>query len=136
MRRYRFLEKEEVFEALNKVRDSFLAAKDGNDVEELMNGLLTFDERMKIGRRILIAQCLLNGFQIEEIQRLLKVGKSTIAYVSRNLDEYERCFFLISARKNKVEKVYKNKSFHKVGGSTKIFKTKEYTGFKRKDVKR
>src|SRR3989344_8226155 len=136
MRRYRFLEKEEIFEALNKVRDSFLAAKDGNDVEQLMNGLLTFDERMKIGRRILIAQCLLSGLQTEEIQKLLKVGKSTISQVARNIDEYEKCFSLINERGSKVEKEYKSKKYRALGGSTLVFKKKEYTGIKRKDVKR
>ena len=49
MRRYRFLEKEEIFDALNKLRNAFLAARDGDEVEEIINGLLTFDEKMKIG---------------------------------------------------------------------------------------
>ena len=46
MRRYRFLEKEEIFDALNKLRNAFLAARDGDEVEEIINGLLTFDEKM------------------------------------------------------------------------------------------
>lgn len=41
MRRYGFLQKSDVFEALNKVRDALLAAKDGNDVEQIMNGVLS-----------------------------------------------------------------------------------------------
>lgn len=136
MRRYKFLQKEDVYEALNKVRDALLAAKDGNDVEQLMNGLLTFDERMKIGRRIQIAECLLNDFRTEEIQSFLKVGRTTIAQVAKNLEDYEKCFQLISARNKKVEKVYKAKSHRLIGGSTKVFKTREYTGFKRKNVAR
>lgn len=136
MRRYKFLQKEDVFEALNKVRNALLAAKNGNDVEQIMSGILTFDERMKIGRRIQIAECLLNDLRIEEIQRLLKVGRTTIAQVAKNLEDYEKCFHLIRARNEKVEKIYKNKSHRLVGGSMKIFKTKEYTGFKRKDVAR
>ena len=136
MRRYKFLQKEHVYEALNKVRDALLAANNGNDVEQLMNGLLTFDERMKIGRRIQIAECLLNDFRTQEIQSLLKVGRTTIAQVAKNLEDYEKCFHLISARNKKVEKVYKAKSHRLVGGSTKVFKTREYTGFKRKNVTR
>jgi Trp operon repressor len=136
MRRYNFLQKSDVYEALNKVRDALLAANDGNDVEQIMNGVLTFDERMKIGRRIQVAECLIMGLKNEEIQTILKVGKATIAHVSRNLDDYEKCFHLIRARSKKVKEVYKNKSYRMTDGSTKIFKTREYTGFKRKDVER
>ncbi len=136
MRRYKFLQKEDVYEALNKVRSALLAAKNGNDVEQIMNGIMTFDERMKIGRRIQIAECLLQDLRTEEIQSLLKVGRTTISQVSKNLDDYEKCFHLISARNKKVEKTYKAKSHRLVGGSTKVFKTREYTGFKRKEVRR
>lgn len=99
MRRYEFLLKEEVFEALNGVRDALLAARDGNDVEDIMKGILTFDERMKIGRRILIAEYLLAGVPFHEITRMLKVGKTTIGFVSKNLDEYTKCFELIKSRR-------------------------------------
>lgn len=136
MRRYKFLLKEEVFDALNKVRAALLAAKDGSDVENVMNGLLTFDERMKIGRRIIVAEYLLNGVGTEEISKLLKVGKTTIALVSKNLDDYARCFDLLRLRRKKVETEYKKKAYVTRGGSTMIFKKKEYTGFRRKDVKR
>lgn len=136
MRRYKFLLKEEVYEALNGVRDAFLAAKDGNDVEDIMKGILTFDERMKIGRRILIAECLLAGIPFHEIARALKVGKTTIGFVSKNLDEYSKCFELIKSRRNKVKTVFDKQAYVKQGGSKLVFKRKEYTGFKRKDVKR
>lgn len=136
MKRYKFLEKDDVYSALNKVRDAFLAAKDGNDVEQIINGVLTFDERMKMGRRILIAEYLLNDFKIEDIQNILRVGKTTIAQVARNLEQYEKCFQLIRSRNKKVEKVYKDKSHRLIGGSTKVFKKREYTGFRRKDVAR
>lgn len=136
MRRYNFLEKADVHMALNRVRDAFLAAKDGEDVEQIINGVTTFDERMKIGRRILIAQYLLNGTRIEDIQIELKVGRSTIAYVSRNIDDYEKCFSLISKRSDNVEKEYKKKSYKETGGSSLVFKKKTYTGFKRKNVRR
>jgi Trp operon repressor len=121
---------------LNKVRHALLAARDGNDVEQIMNGILTFDERMKIGRRIQIAEWLLSGFKIEEIQTELKVGKNTISQVAKNLDEYERCFQIIAARSKKVSDTYNAKSHQMVGGSQKVFKKREYTGFKKKDVKR
>lgn len=136
MRRYKFLLKEEVYEALNGVRDALLAARDGNDVEDIMKGILTFDERMKIGRRVLIAEYLLAGVPFEEITRMLKVGKTTIGFVSKKLDEYTKCFELIKSRRNKVETVFGKKAYVERGSSKMVFKRKEYTGFKRRDVRR
>lgn len=136
MRRYDFLEQDEVFEAFNKLRNAFLAAKDGKEVDKILNGLLTFDERMKIGRRILVAEYILAGIGIDEISRILSVGKNTIASVSRSLSENPDCFKLIEKREEKVEKVYKNKRYKKVGGSQLVIKKKVYTGFTRKKVER
>src|SRR3989304_4344314 len=113
MRRYKRLDKRDILEALNELRNAFLAAKDGNEVDKIMDGLLTHDEKLRIGRRILIAGWLTSGFGIEEIVRQLKVGKNTVMHVSRRLEKYRL-----------------------VGGSQLVFKRKEYTGFKRKDVKK
>lgn len=136
MRRYHFLIKEDIFESLNRLRDAFLAAKNSSEVDDIINGLLTLDERVKIGRRIQIAQLLTAGYGIDEITRILKVGKTTIASVSKNLEEKPNCFKLLVRRNAQVEQEYKKKAFRYVGGSKKVFKTKVYTGFKRKDVKR
>lgn len=136
MKRYRFLEKDDIFEALNRLRDAFLAAKDGDEVEEIINGLLTQDEKMKIGRRILIAKFLKNDFTYEEIANTLKVGRNTILSVIRSLDQHPLAFELIEKRSKKVEKIYQNKKTATIGGSQLIFKKKVYTGFKRENVER
>lgn len=136
MRRYKDLNEEEVYEALNRLRDAFLAAKDGNQVNQIIDGLLTHDEKLKIGRRILIANYLMAELTVEEITRELKVGVNTIMHISRRLEKHKDCFDLIEKRSQKVQKEYKNKKYRLIGGSTKIFKTKEYSGFKRKGVKR
>lgn len=136
MRRYKFLEKDDVFDALNKLRNAFLAAKNGEEVEEIIKGLLTFDERMKIGRRILIAEYISAGINLDEIARILKVGRNTISHVSKTMDEHPNTFQLIRKRSEAIEKEYKNKRYKLTGGSTLVFKRKEYTGFSRKDVKR
>lgn len=135
-RRYGFLQQSDVFEALNKVRDALLAAKDGNDVDLIMNGILTFDERLKVGRRIQIAECLLSGLSMEETKSLLKVGNSTIEHVANRLDKYKECFQLIKERSKRVESEYDRKAYVLRGSSKLVFKRKEYTGFKRKNVKR
>lgn len=136
MRRYTFLNKEDIFQALNRLRDAFLAARDGNEVEEIINGILTSDERLKIGRRILIAEYIKDGSRFQDIMRDLKVGKNTIAEITRCLDNHPACFDIIGKRRQKVDTTYANRKYRWVEGSKLIFKKKEYTGFKRKDVQR
>src|SRR3989344_4856361 len=136
MRRYNRLDKRDVHEALNELRNAFLAAMDGTEVDKITDGLLTHDEKLKIGRRILIAQWLISGFGIEEIRKQMKVGKNTIMHISRRLEKYRECFELIERRGKTVEKEYEKKAYRSVGGSQLVFKRKEYAGFKRKNVKR
>jgi len=59
-----------------------------------------------------------------------------VLFVSRNLDQFPNCFELLEKRNNKVEKEYQNKKHRLLGGSKKIFKSKEYTGYKRSNVNR
>lgn len=136
MRRYHFLSKEEIFDALNKLRASFLAAKDGHDVEEIIKGILTSDERLRVGRRIKIAQLLRQGRLVDEIAEEFKIGRSTIAAVQKSMEQYPRCFDLVHSREEKVEREAKDKTYRKVGGSMQVLKKSVYTGFTRKDVKR
>lgn len=95
MRRYGFLSKEGVYEALNKLRAAFLAAKDGSQVEEVIMGILTHDERIKIGRRIQTARMLADGRTYDEIMDELKVGRSTISLVERQLRDHPLAYELI-----------------------------------------
>lgn len=137
MRRYKRLTKEDVYEALNKVRDAFLAAKDGEQVNEIINSILTTEEKLKIGRRVLIAEYLkVDSLTVDEIRAMLKVGYSTIQSVARRIARYPLGFRLIEHRSKRVEKEYENKKLREVGSSLLVYKRKEYTGFKRKDVKR
>lgn len=136
MRRYEFLTKEGVYEALNKLRAAFLAAKDGHQVEEIIMGVLTHDERMKIGRRVQIAKLLRAGWTQAEIAEELKVGFPTISLVARKLQERPGCYDLIEKREDKVENKYRSDSYRSSGGSKLVFKKKVYTGFTRKDVTR
>ncbi len=136
MRRYAFLSKEAAYEALNRLRSAFLAAKDGNDVEDIIKGVLTSDERFKIGRRIQVAQMLKLGAGYEEIKEALKVGFATINFVDRNLRDYPRAYDLINKRSEKVERKYREKAYKISGGSLRVFKSRAYTEFTRKDVSR
>lgn len=136
MRRYSFLTKDNIYEAINRLRDAFLAAHNGSDVEKIINAILTEDEKLRIGRRIIIAELLKSNLTIEEIVNLLKVGNNTVMAVARSLEAHGRGFKLLEQRRKRVENEYQHKKYQFVGGSTKIFKEKVYTGFKRKDVKR
>lgn len=136
MRRYKFLQKEDIYEALDRLRDAFLAAKNGEEVEEIIKGLLTTDEKLKIGRRIIVAEYLREGMGIDGIAKALKVGKNTIMSVAKKMDENSIFLDLINKRREKVEGEYNRKKYRFIGGSKLIFKKREYTGFKRKDVGR
>lgn len=136
MRRYKFLTKEDIYDAFNRLRDAFLAAKNGEEVENIIKGLLTHDEKLKIGRRILIAESLREGLGIDEIAKTLKVGKNTIMSVAKKLDENSIFLDLIDKRRKTVESTYQKRKYRLVGGSQLVFKKKEYTGFRRKDVER
>lgn len=136
MRRYKFLTKSDVYDALSKLRASFLAAKDGEEVEEIIKAILTHDERIKIGRRIMIAQLLQDGYTFDSIRKLLKVGKNTVAQIEKKFSSSPLGFKLINKKEAKVEYEFKQKAYKKTGGSKLVFKKKKYNGFSRKDVKR
>lgn len=135
-RRYRFLKKEDVFSAFNRARDAFLAAKDGHEVDLVIAAILTSDEKIKIGRRVLVAELLREGFQYREIADLLKVGNNTIIKLEEQLDNNQEGFSLVFRRSQKVEEEFKDRAYRTVGRSMVLHHRKEYTGFTRKDVKR
>jgi len=135
-RRYKDLPESLVFSAFNEVRNSLLAAKDGNDVEEIIKALLTLDERIKIGRRVEIAYMLNSNLSYDEIKRTMSVGFGTISSVEKALQEHKKGFELIFERSNKVQSEFENKAYKKVGGPKLVNKKTKYTGFRRKDVKR
>lgn len=136
MKRYEFLTERDIFEALNKLRDAFLAAKDGNEVEKIINGFLTHDEKLRLGRRILIADALSSQMTFEEIAQILKVGRNNILNVSQMLDRDNTWHTLITKHTKQKENIYDAKKYIKSGGSKLVYKKKEYSGFTRKEVKR
>lgn len=136
MRRYKNIQKEEIFTAWNRLRNALLAARDGNEVDEIMKALFTSEEKFQLGRRIMVVECLKQEMTNQEIRELLGVGMSTISHVSNRLNKYPRGFELIERRSRKVEKEYGSKKYQKTGGSKLVFKKKTYSGRTRKDVKR
>lgn len=136
MRRYKRLTKEDIFEALNEIRNAFLAAKDGSEVDEIMSFIMTTEEKIRLGRRVLIAKWVEANNPLDDIYRILKVGKSTVQFVTRRRHLHPAGFESIVKRGHKVEDEYQKRAYRGTGGSKLWIKRKEYTGFKRKDVKR
>lgn len=52
-------------------------------IKYFLKDLLNRQERIMLIRRLLVAKMLLDGYTYDEIQNKLKVGKGTIAKVSR-----------------------------------------------------
>lgn len=136
MRRYEFLTKSDTYAALNRLRDAFLAAKDGNEVNEIINGLLTEDEKIKIGRRIQIAEALSGEYKYREISQISNVGYTTILWVSKQVANFPICYKLLFRRRTKTESEYQSKKFKEVSLSPLPNRRKEYSGIKRSDIKR
>lgn len=135
-RRYSFLHKTRVYSALNKLRASFLAAKNGSEVNEIINGILTHDEQMRIGRRIEVAQMLISGYTWREIVGSLKVGLSTIELVEKLISDHPMAYKLINKREKKVEKEFDQKAYIRRNTQPGPKRKTIYTGFTRKEVKR
>jgi uncharacterized protein YerC len=136
MKRYQFLTKQDIYDALNRVSNALLAAKDGNEVQEILKGLFTDEERLQLGRRILIAEQLRLGFTHYEIVEDLHVGKATVGAIYNKIQSHPKCFELILKRQKKVEKEFNQKKYRREGGSQLVFKKKVYTGITRKDIER
>ncbi|MBI3251307.1 MAG: hypothetical protein HYZ62_00165 [Candidatus Andersenbacteria bacterium] len=62
-------------------------ARRHNDAKKLLKNLLTPGELIMIGRRVLIAERLIQGKTYEEIKRELRVGLSTITTVQKWLTD-------------------------------------------------
>ncbi len=67
--------------------EAFAYATKANDHEDQLAGLLTRSEKIKIGRRLLIAQAILAGKTRMEINIKLSVSPNTFAQINRWLED-------------------------------------------------
>jgi uncharacterized protein YerC len=103
MKRYHFLSEKEIIEALDHLKDAFLSAKNAREIGHIIDGLLTHDEKMKIGRRIIVAK-LLDSFTSRELVETSRFGRTTLSLVSKLRDANPEAFNLILKRKNPLKK--------------------------------
>ncbi len=83
----RKLKEEDRLKSLDALYTSISALKTRDDIKNFLRDLLTEGERIMIGRRILIAQRLLDDEPYNQIMREMKVGPDTITRVDRWLSD-------------------------------------------------
>lgn len=126
-RRYKNIPQDSLSKALGKLRAAFLTPKNTKQVETIIYGILTHDERMKIGRRIQIAEMLLEGETYYNIAQKLNVGQTTIINVARQVGKSPECYKLIVSKEVEIKRKIKKKRNSKKGSSTLIFKKRAYS---------
>lgn len=86
-RKAKDLTKEEIIVTLDTLYTAASALQGRAAVKLFLRDLLTPSERLMLGRRIIIARLLIAGESYENIQKRLKVGKTTISRVHRWLKD-------------------------------------------------
>ena len=110
----RKLEGKDRMKYLDTLYTAMSGLKSREEIKNFLRDLLTESERVMVGRRILIAQMLLEEKPYDEIIRELKVGKDTIMRVHRWLEDdtdgYEKAVKqlekVLAARQEKRDKAY------------------------------
>lgn len=73
-------------ERLNEIfHDYFISLKSRLDVEEYLQSLLSPTEHKMLAKRLAIAVLISRGYNTEEVDQLLKVSKSTVNSVQRQM---------------------------------------------------
>jgi uncharacterized protein YerC len=87
------LTKEQFIETLDSLYTAAGSVKGRSAMKLFLRDLLTGSERIMLGRRIIIARCLLRGDSYRKIQESLRVGLGTVMSVQRwlhdQMPEYE-----------------------------------------------
>jgi|SRR3989344_7880005 len=106
--------KEEKIKYLDALYTAIESLGSREEVKNFLRDLLTESERMMVGRRIIIAQRLLNGDSYDRIISEMKVGADTIMRVQRWLEDdvegYEKAVKklekVLESRQEKIDKAY------------------------------
>lgn len=85
-------------------------AKSSKALRQLLSNLLTASEIVMLGRRIIIAERIIQGKKDEEIRKELKVGFSTILTVHKWLEHSDNKLFK-GRKKAKDNKKYRSQGY-------------------------
>jgi uncharacterized protein YerC len=125
-RKLKEADKQKSTKALDALYSVLAELNDKHEINKFMSQLLTESEQLMVGRRILIAQMLLNDVQFEKIIKELGVGADTIMRVYRWLESEE-----VNVKKV-IEKIGRKEEGKKHGQSGYI----PYTPFSFSGIKR
>ncbi len=81
------LTEKERIKTLDLLYTAAASARGRDAMKSFLKDLLTTSERIMLGRRIWIARLLIQGMQITEIERTLKVGPNTVRRVEGWLED-------------------------------------------------
>lgn len=99
---------ERIFEIF---RDYIAILRDPKDINEFFVSLLSFTEQVMIAKRLAIAVLLNRGYNYEQIEQTLKVSKSTVGSIHKQIligaPGYKKAIELIS-KKEKLEDFWNN----------------------------
>ena len=107
----RKLKEQDKTKSLDALYTSVSSLKTRDDIKNFLRALLTEGERIMIGRRILIAQRLLNNQSYDQIIKEMKVGPDTITRVDRWLSDQNKGYEKAIKELEKVNKNRKKKEF-------------------------
>ena len=97
----RKVERKEKIRYLNAMYGAIATLSSSEEIRTFLNDLLTESERIMMGRRILIAQRLLEEQSYDSIAGELHVGLDTIAKVHKCMEDDERGYEVIFEKLNK-----------------------------------
>lgn len=80
-----------------------LAIKEEKDMVQVLYRLLTHSEVVMLGRRLEIAEALIQGYSYQSISEKLKVGTTTIRSVDRWLEHAVHDYDLIRTKKRREQ---------------------------------
>jgi len=121
MRRYSYLNQKSFKNASQRFIKVLVNNYNAQKVKDIIEALLTEDERIKIGRRIESAQMLNNQSTFREIAKKLKVGFPTISMVERRKREYKKCFELLTKKHAEMKNSHEKKPDLKIAVSKVLF---------------
>jgi len=99
------LSSQHIDELGGRIVDAALLVRDREGLTLFFNDLLTFTEKAMLGKRMLIALFLENGYSYAEISKWLKVGYTTINSISDRLHNDGRGFRLVIKKLEREKKV-------------------------------
>jgi uncharacterized protein YerC len=126
--KYKKLTKEDRIKCLDALYTAIGCLKSRDDIKLFLRDLLTSSERIMIGRRIIIAQMLIDGYSHRNIAGEIGVGMDTIFRVQRWLTDDKKGYEKTIEKFNRELKKRNKSNAYLMSGSFADIK-KRYKGY-------